>query len=203
MSKHIQFKAEVKELLNMMINSIYSNREIFLRELIANAADALDKRRFLALTHPELASEGEIRITADEKARTLAISDNGIGMTKDELVENLGTIAHSGSRGFLDELKKAQDNPATAPELIGQFGVGFYAAFMAADTVSVLSKKAGEDQAYLWESSGVDTFTVTEAKKEDAGTQVLTYPLLPTRLLLKSPKIRTIPSSPAQRPPIS
>ena len=141
MSKHMQFKAEVKELLNMMINSIYSNREIFLRELIANAADALDKRRFLALTNPDLASEGEIRITADEKAGTLAISDNGIGMNREELVENLGTIAHSGSRGFLDQLKKAQDNPATAPELIGQFGVGFYAAFMAADKVSVLTKR--------------------------------------------------------------
>ena len=166
MSRHMQFKAEVKELLNMMINSIYSNREIFLRELIANAADALDKRRFLALTRPELASEGEIRITADEAACTLAISDNGIGMTKEELVENLGTIAHSGSRGFLAELKKAQEeNPASAPELIGQFGVGFYAAFMAADKVSVLTKKAGEDQAYLWESEGVDTFTVNEAER--------------------------------------
>lgn len=173
MSRHMQFKAEVKELLNMMINSIYSNKEIFLRELIANAADALDKRRFLALTRPELASEGEIRITADEAACTLAISDNGIGMTKDELVENLGTIAHSGSRGFLAELKKAQEeNPATAPELIGQFGVGFYAAFMAADKVSVLTKKAGEDQAYLWESEGVDTFTVTEAEKDAPGTTV-------------------------------
>ena len=106
MSRHMQFKAEVKELLNMMINSIYSNKEIFLRELIANAADALDKRRFLALTHPELASEGEIRITADEAACTLAISDNGIGMTKEELVENLGTIAHSGSRGFRRDLRR-------------------------------------------------------------------------------------------------
>ncbi len=172
---NMKFKAEVKELLSMVINSIYSNREIFLRELIANAADAIDKRRFMALTQPELAVDGEIRLTADPTAHTLSISDNGIGMNQDDMVQNLGTIAHSGSKEFLKKLAQAKDNPNAAPELIGQFGVGFYSAFMAASKVVVLSKKAGETQAWKWESAGVDNFTITEAEKPDYGSTVTLY----------------------------
>ena len=136
--ENMRFQTEVRELLHMMIHSVYSNKDIFLRELIANAADAVDKARFLSLTKPETAREWEIRISADPKAGTLSVSDNGIGMTRDEVVENLGTIAHSGTKAFLEALEKSKkEGAASNPELIGQFGVGFYSSFMVADKVAV------------------------------------------------------------------
>ena len=142
-----EFQAEVKQLLDLMIHSLYSNKEVFLRELISNASDAIDKVRFEGVTKPELLPSGEfgIQLTADPEARTLSIADNGIGMNKEDVVANLGTLAKSGTGEFLAKLKEAGSN-ADAPELIGQFGVGFYAAFMVADQISVLTRKAGETQ---------------------------------------------------------
>ena len=148
-TQKMQFKAEIRELLSLMIHSIYSNREIFIRELTANAADAIDKARFEALTKPELVREWLIRIEANKDAGTLSFADNGIGMTSDELIENLGTIAHSGTKAFAEALKNAKE--ANTPELIGQFGVGFYSAFMAADKVTVNTRKADSDKAYQWD----------------------------------------------------
>ena len=146
--ENMRFQTEVRELLHMMIHSVYSNKDIFLRELIANAADAIDKARFLSLTKPELAQAWEIRITPDAKEGTLTISDNGIGMSREEVVENLGTIAHSGTKAFLEALEKnkKEGEAASNPELIGQFGVGFYASFMVADKVVVETRKAGSDK---------------------------------------------------------
>ena len=147
-----QFQAESKRLLDMMINSIYTHREIFLRELISNASDAIDKRHFKSLTDASLVPEEgfEIHLAADEDARTLTISDNGIGMTKEELEHNLGTIAQSGSLAF------KQENQTDDTDIIGQFGVGFYASFMVASHVKVVSKACGSEQAYIWESDGAD-----------------------------------------------
>ena len=140
-----EFQAEVRELLDLMIHSLYSHKDIFLRELISNASDALDKIRFEALSRPELAS-GELAITleVDPAARTLAVHDNGIGMSRAEVVENLGTIARSGTREFLRAIREAK--AAAAPELIGQFGVGFYASFMVADRITVVTRRAGTEE---------------------------------------------------------
>lgn len=136
-----EFKTEVQQLLNLMIHSLYSNRDIFLRELIANAADAIDKARFESLTSPELAREWQIRLSIDKDAKTLTISDNGIGMTEEEVVENIGTIAKSGTKAFLKMLEEQEDNKEPLPELIGQFGVGFYSAFMVASKVELGDQK--------------------------------------------------------------
>lgn len=169
-----QFKSESKRLLDMMINSIYTNKEIFLRELISNASDAIDKRYF------KEASEGktgmsrddyEIRITPDKDARTLTISDNGIGMTRDELENNLGTIAESGSYKFKNENK--DENSDT--DIIGQFGVGFYSAFMVSQKIEVASRAMGSDQAYLWTSEGSDGYDIEEAERPEAGTTITLY----------------------------
>lgn len=169
-----QFKSESKRLLDMMINSIYTNKEIFLRELISNASDAIDKRYF------KEASEGktgmsrddyEIRITPDKDARTLTISDNGIGMTRDELENNLGTIAESGSYKFKNENK--DENSDT--DIIGQFGVGFYSAFMVSQKIEVVSRAMGSDQAYLWTSEGSDGYDIEEAERPEAGTTITLY----------------------------
>lgn len=176
--ENMRFQTEVRELLHMMIHSVYSNKDIFLRELIANAADAIDKARFLSLTKPELAQAWEIRITPDSKAGTLTISDNGIGMSREEVVENLGTIAHSGTKAFLEALEKSKKEGETAsnPELIGQFGVGFYASFMVADKVVVETRKAGTDQSVRWESSGEEEFSLSgDAKRDTQGTSVTLY----------------------------
>lgn len=164
-----QFQAESKRLLDMMINSIYTHKEIFLRELISNASDAIDKRHFRSLTDSSLVPEGgyEIRLTADPDTRTLTISDNGIGMTKDELEHNLGVIAQSGSLAF------KQENQTDDTDIIGQFGVGFYASFMVSSHVRVLSKACGEEQAYVWDSDGVDGFTIEPAEKDSYGTDVI------------------------------
>ncbi|WP_186577672.1 molecular chaperone HtpG [Aquibacillus kalidii] len=165
-----QFKAESKRLLEMMINSIYSQKEIFLRELISNASDAIDKIYYKALTDDSLSFEKDsyyIKITPNKEARTLTITDTGIGMTKEELESNLGTIAKSGSLAFKNEneMRDGQD-------IIGQFGVGFYSAFMVADQVSVVTKALGSEEAYLWESKGVDGYTIKTCEKEDIGTEI-------------------------------
>ncbi|MTT31143.1 molecular chaperone HtpG [Terrilactibacillus sp. BCM23-1] len=165
-----QFKAESKRLLDMMIHSIYSNREIFLRELISNASDAIDKIYYKALTDDSLSFDKEsyyIKIEADKDSRTLTISDTGIGMTKEDLENNLGTIAKSGSLAFKKEteLKDGYD-------IIGQFGVGFYAAFMVADEVTVMSKALGSDEAYKWQSTGADGYTIEPCEKETIGTEI-------------------------------
>ncbi len=176
-TEKLEFKTELKQLLDLIIHSLYTKKEIFLRELISNAADAIDKLRFESLKDPSLAeagSEWKIKLIPDEKAGTLTVSDNGIGMTHDAIVENLGTIAKSGTRAFLDSLKEA--NAQDRPELIGQFGVGFYSSFMVADRVTVISKAAGSDaQPVRWESDGQGTYSVGPAEKATRGTDVILH----------------------------
>ncbi len=176
-----QFKTESKKLLDLMINSIYTNKEIFLRELISNASDAIDKLSFESLTNPDITvdqSSLAIRLSFDKDARTVTVSDNGIGMTSDELDKNLGTIAHSGSEQFKEENAEHQ---GTDMDIIGQFGVGFYSAFMVASKVRVVSRAYGSDTAYAWESDGVSGYTVEPAKpgerdgEGDHGTDVIVY----------------------------
>ncbi|MCH5156130.1 MAG: ATP-binding protein, partial [Clostridiales bacterium] len=163
-----KFKAQSQKLLDLVVNSIYVNREIFLRELISNASDAIDKRRFMSLTDSTLAADFGIDIKTDKDARTLTISDNGVGMTDKELEDNLGVIAASGTEAFKKE-KGVKDNA----DLIGQFGVGFYSAFMVAKSVTVITKKVGSDNAYKWVSDGVEGFEIMPATKADAGTDVV------------------------------
>lgn len=166
-----QFKAESKKLLDMMIHSIYTHKEIFLRELISNASDAIDKLYFRSLTDDKVGLKKDdfaIWLYPDKDTKTLKIVDNGIGMTEEELENNLGTIANSGSLKFKTENKLEEDN-----QIIGQFGVGFYSAFMVAKKVTVISKAYGSDKAYKWESEGVDGYTVTEAEKASAGTEII------------------------------
>ena len=175
MSEHAErheFQAEVRELLDLMIHSLYSHKDIFLRELISNASDALDKLRFESLGRPELAPIGEleIRLEVDAQARTLSVHDNGIGMTRSEVVENLGTIARSGTREFLKAVREAK--AAGAPELIGQFGVGFYSSFMVADRITVVTRRAGTEEATRWESTGGGGYTLDAAERTGAGTTV-------------------------------
>lgn len=171
--KHV-FQTEVKELLNLVIHSLYSNRDIFLRELIANANDAVDKCRFAALTEPALNQEWEIRVARDAEAKTLTISDNGIGMNHDELVAHLGTIAKSGTKAFLEQLKSGGEN-ASAPELIGQFGVGFYSSFMVAERVEVVTRKAGTDTAFRWTSTGGGDYEIDSAERASQGTDIILH----------------------------
>ena len=166
-----QFKAESKRLMDLMINSIYTHKEIFLREIISNASDAIDKLAYLSLTDGSVdvkRGDFKITVTPDKEARTLTVSDNGIGMTEEELEKNLGVIAKSGSLQFKEEMEKAKD-----VDIIGQFGVGFYSAFMVADKVTVITRRYGSDQAYKWESSGVDGYTVTPCEKDSWGTDVI------------------------------
>ena len=181
-----KFKAESQRLLDMMINSIYTNKEIFLREIISNASDAIDKMCYLALTDKTVGmkrSDFEIILTLDKENRTLTVSDNGIGMNSEELEKNLGTIAFSGSKKFSEELEKAEkekkgtasQSMADQVDIIGQFGVGFYSAFMVADKVEVVSKKYGEDQAYRWVSEGAGGYTIEEAERETQGTDVIMH----------------------------
>ncbi len=165
------FKAESQRLLDLMINSIYTHREIFLREIISNASDAIDKLAYTALTDDKVGLNREdfaITITRDEKNRVLTVSDNGIGMTREEMEENLGTIAKSGSLGFKQAMEKQEDI-----DIIGQFGVGFYSAFMVASTVTVISKKYGADVAYKWVSDGADGYTIEQCEKAAPGTDVI------------------------------
>ena len=167
----MQFKAESKRLLDLMINSIYTHKEIFLREILSNASDAMDKLAYTALTDDKVGLNREdlaITIVRDEKARTITVSDNGIGMNRAEMEENLGTIAKSGSLAFKKGMEETEDI-----DIIGQFGVGFYSAFMVASSVTVISKKYGEDTAWQWISDGADGYTITACQKETVGTDVI------------------------------
>ena len=165
------FQTEVRQLLKLMIHSLYSNKEIFLRELISNASDAADKLRFEALAQPDLLGDDElaIRIEIDKEKRQLAVTDSGIGMSREELIDNLGTIARSGTAEFLDQMTGDQQHDA---KLIGQFGVGFYSAFIVADKVTVETRRAGSDQAVRWESDGEGEFTIEGIEREERGTRV-------------------------------
>lgn len=171
-----EFQAETKQLLDLMVHSIYTNHEIFLRELISNASDAIDKLHYQSLTNGDLL-EGdtafEIHLTPDADAHTLTISDNGLGMNKQDLMENLGIIAQSGTKAFLEKLKESQDADSTDKDLIGQFGVGFYSAFMVADKVTVVTRKAGGEQAYKWESTGDGEYSLEECQKPKHGTTII------------------------------
>ncbi|MEF2836595.1 MAG: molecular chaperone HtpG [Oscillospiraceae bacterium] len=166
-----QFKAESQRLLDLMINSIYTHREIFLREIISNASDAIDKLAYTALTDDKVGISRDqfaITITRDEANRTLTVSDNGIGMSREDMEENLGTIAKSGSLGFKQAMEKQEDI-----DIIGQFGVGFYSAFMVASSITVISKKYGEDKAWKWVSDGADGYTIEECTKDGPGTEII------------------------------
>ena len=170
-----QFKTEVSDLLNLIIHSLYSNREIFLRELISNASDAIDKLKYLSLTDEKLKGfsfDPAIEVRFDSDARTLTISDNGVGMDEDDLNANLGTIASSGTRKFLENLG---DDARKNSNLIGQFGVGFYSAFMVASRVEVVSRKAGQDKAFRWESEGRSSYTVSEAQRAQQGSDIILH----------------------------
>ena len=174
LEKH-SFGAEVGRLLDLVVHSLYSEREIFLRELVANAADASDRRRFEALTDPKLAppADAKVRIVPDKDARTLTIIDDGIGMSRQDLIDNLGTIARSGTRAFGEKL--AATKPEDRPGLIGQFGVGFYSAFMVADRVEVTSRRAGSEEAFTWTSEGAGEFTLSPAERDAAGTTIVLH----------------------------
>ena len=171
--ERLAFQAEVSRLLKLMVNSVYSDKEVFLRELISNASDACDKLRYEALTAPELAAadaDYQIRVIVDAKAKTIEVADNGIGMNRDELIQELGTIARSGTNAFLEQMT---DDQGSDLQLIGQFGVGFYSVFMVADEVEVISRKAGDDQAWRWVSDGAGEYTLAEAEREGRGTSVI------------------------------
>src|SRR3979411_65041 len=190
------FQAEVAELLHLMVHSVYSETDIFLRELISNASDALDKLRYEAIATPALMPDEEppkIRIVPDKNAGTLAVIDNGIGMDRQELIDNLGTIARSGTKSFLSRLTEAKDGAG----LIGQFGVGFYSAFMVADRIVVTSRRAGADQVWTWSSSGGSGFEIAPASEEDAkriarGTEIVLHLKPEAKKYLESYEIERI-----------
>lgn len=174
-TEKMEFQTEVRDLLNLMIHSLYSNKEIFLRELVSNAADALDKRRFLSVSNAALLAVGttlKIDIAVNTEGKIITIEDNGIGMNREDLISNLGTIARSGTKNFIKSLK---ENEQANVDLIGQFGVGFYSVFMVARKVEVLTMKAGESQGYLWTSAGTGDFEITEAPKQEVGTKITIY----------------------------
>ena len=170
-----EFGAEVGRLLDLVVHALYSDREIFLRELVANAADAIDRRRFAALTQPGFAlpEDATVRIVPDKEAHTLTLSDPGIGMSKDELAQNLGTIARSGTRAFGQSLAEAK--PEERPSLIGQFGVGFYSAFMVADRVEVTSRAAGSEESWVWASEGQGSYTMAPGDRAETGTTIVLH----------------------------
>jgi len=169
-----EFQAETRSLLRLMIHSMYSNKEIFLRELVSNASDACDKLRFLSIQQPELAGEGElaVELAIDKEAGTLMVRDNGVGMSRQEVIDNLGTIARSGTKQFMEQLSGDQ---AKDSQLIGQFGVGFYSAFIVADKVTVRTRRAGADEAVVWESAGEGEYSLEACDKEDRGTEVVLH----------------------------
>jgi molecular chaperone HtpG len=187
-----EFGAEVGRLLDLVVHALYTDREIFLRELVANAADAIDRRRFESLTQavPALPAEASVRILPDKAARTLTISDPGIGMTKDDLAKNLGTIARSGTRAFTQSLAEAR--PGERPSLIGQFGVGFYSAFMVAERVEVTSRRAGAEEAWNWASAGQGDFTLAPAEKAEAGTDIVLHMKPDADEFLEPARLQTI-----------
>ena len=188
----MEFQAEVSKVLGLVINSLYSNKEIFLRELISNSSDACDKLRYLALTDQNLAkglSEFRINISSIKKDRAITVADNGVGMNKDDLIENLGTVARSGTTTFLESLSGDEKKDAA---LIGQFGVGFYASFSVAEKVEVLSRKAGEKQGWLWISDGQSSFSINEAEREEPGTSVTVHLKKDEKDYLEEARIRNI-----------
>jgi molecular chaperone HtpG len=171
-----EFKTEVKQILNLIINSLYSNRDIFLREMISNASDAIDRLRFKSQTEPDVMGDDtdlKIRIIRNPEAGTIEVADNGIGMTYDEVMDNIGTIAKSGTAAFLKALEESQKQEMLTPELIGQFGVGFYSAFIVADKVTLITRAAGAETGVRWESSGDGSYTIEETEKPDWGTRVI------------------------------
>src|SRR5438270_811865 len=192
----LQFKTELKQILDIIVHSLYSHKEIFLRELISNASDALDTLRFESLTKPELREAGsaefKIKLIPDEAQSTLTVRDNGIGMSKESIIENLGTIARSGTKAFLESLNQA--DVKERPELIGQFGVGFYSAFMVADKVTVLSRPAGAaaSAGVRWESDGLGAFTVETVEKPDPGTDVILHVRAEEKEFLQPWKLRAL-----------
>ncbi|HEY6184009.1 MAG TPA: ATP-binding protein, partial [Terriglobales bacterium] len=172
-----QFQAETTQLLNLMIHSLYTQREIFLRELISNASDALDRLRFEALTNPELVPDDhkyEIRLKPDPTAQTLTIADTGIGMSRQELIDHIGTIARSGTQELRKRMTQSQSAEAST-DLIGQFGVGFYSAFIVADKVRIVTRRAGQTESSCWESTGDGSYTLTETEKAGCGTEITLY----------------------------
>ena len=174
MPNHV-FKTEVSQLLHLIIHSLYSNKEIFLRELISNSSDALDKLKFLSITDKKFQKINfipKIDISFSDDEKTLTISDNGIGMNKTDLKNNLGTIARSGTKNFIDKLSGDSKKDSN---LIGQFGVGFYSCFMISDSVEVISKKAGESDAYIWKSDGKTGFTISATNKDSNGTTIILH----------------------------
>lgn len=189
-----KFKAEVSKVLSLVINSLYSNKEIFLRELISNASDALDKLQFEALTNSDVLTDDtelKIRVMADEEAGTLTVWDNGIGMGRDELIDLLGTVAHSGSRSFLEALEEKAKKGSDV-NIIGQFGVGFYSSYLVADHVDVISKRAGSDEAFKWSSDAQEKFTVEPAEREARGTSVVLHLRDEHTEFLKPYKLRSL-----------
>ncbi len=177
MSETKQFKTETKRLLNLMINSIYTNREIFLRELIANASDAIDKYHYLSLTDDKLEKRNDykIELAFDKTNRTITISDNGIGMTKDEIINNLGTVAKSGSKEFMEKINKEEIDKDEEREIIGQFGVGFYSSYLVAEKVQVDTKSPYSDQAYRFISDGIEKYSIEEIEKENVGSSITLF----------------------------
>ncbi|HSC88905.1 MAG TPA: molecular chaperone HtpG [Polyangiaceae bacterium] len=192
--KH-HFQAEVSQVLHLVVHSLYSHKEIFLRELVSNASDAIDKLRFRALAEPQLLGDEEltIRLIPDEAAGTLTIEDNGVGMTEAEMVENLGTIARSGTREFVERMKQAAAaQQAGQTQLIGQFGVGFYSAFLVADRVDVLSRAAGSEQAHVWSSDAGESFTIAPAERASRGTTLVLHLKEEQKEYAKAFKLREI-----------
>lgn len=188
-----KFKTEVQHLLDLMIHSLYSNKDIFLRELIANAADAIDKARFTALTDKKIINDWAIRLTVDKDKNIIRISDNGIGMDEKEVIDNIGTIAKSGTKAFMKALEEKKKSEADIPELIGQFGVGFYSSFMVAEKVEILTKKAGtDDPAVLWSSDGKSSYKIETAEKDGQGTDIIVYLKDDAKIYMENWKISDI-----------
>jgi molecular chaperone HtpG len=193
MAKKRKFKTEVQHLLDLMIHSLYSNKDIFLREIIANAADAIDKARFKSLRDDSLSREWAIRVEIDKEEKCIRITDNGIGMTEDEVANNIGTIAKSGTKAFMQAIEESKASAADLPELIGQFGVGFYSSFMVADKVELISKRAGSDEpAVKWTSTGESGYTLDSVEKEDQGTVVSIFLKEDADMYLETWKLREI-----------
>src|SRR5690606_3845292 len=194
MSEQFTFKAEIQQLLNILVHSLYTDREVFLRELISNASDALSRLQFEQLTNSNILDADaplEIRIRPDEAAGTLTISDTGIGMNQDELANNLGVIAHSGAKALIEALQDRKDGPVK--DLIGQFGVGFYSAFMVADRIRVVSRSfRPEDSAYAWESDGSETYTIEPAERDRRGTDIILHLKDDAREFLQGWKLKDI-----------
>src|SRR5687768_1131687 len=190
-----EFQAEVTQVLRLVVESLYSNREIFLRELISNASDALDRLRFRAVSEPEVLGDDDelkIRVIADRDAGTLTVWDNGIGMSSEELAKNLGTIAWSGSRDFLAKLREGAEAGQRGMDLIGQFGVGFYSAYLVADRVEVTSRAAGAAEANRWHSDGKQRFSIELAERAERGTSVTLHLKPDARELLEPFRLRQL-----------